>query len=70
MEDKDAGSGGVLEGGRVGVLPQSNYERVSCEYLSLIFMHNHNIEITEQYAASAHRQTDEYPHRLLSFSVN
>lgn len=54
----------------MGVLPQSNYERVSCEYLSLIFMHNHNIEITEQYAASAHRQTDEYPHRLLSFSVN
>lgn len=54
----------------MGVLPQSNYERVSCEYLSLIFMHNHNIEITEQYAASAHRQTDKYPQRLLSFSEN
>lgn len=54
----------------MGVLPQSNYERVSCEYLSLIFMHNHSIEITEQYAASAHRQTDKYPHRLLSFSEN
>lgn len=63
VEDKDAASGGEL-------LPQSNYERVSCESLSLIFMYNHNIEITEQSAASAHRQTDKYPHRLLSFSEN